>query len=98
LNDSRIFPEVGLYRPEEELTEYGSNDTLLKSVAAATGGRFNPNPEQAFETAGQSIESTARLWPLLLGLAILLNLVELVMRKWRGIVETVRGPQAVTAA
>ena len=98
LNDSRIFPEVGLYRPEEELTEYGSNQALLKSVAAATGGRFNASPEQAFETDGQSIESTARLWPLLLGLAILLNLVELVMRKWRGIVETVRGPRSVTAA
>jgi uncharacterized membrane protein/uncharacterized protein YegL len=97
LNDSRIFPEVGLYRPEEELTEFGSNQALLKSVAAATGGRFNPDAAQAFETGGQSIESTARLWPVLLGLAILLNLVELVMRKWRGIVETVRGPRAVTA-
>jgi hypothetical protein len=82
-----------LYRPEEELTEYGSNQALLKSVAAATGGRFNSTPDQAFETDGQSIESTARLWPLLLSLAILLNLVELVMRKWRGIVETVRGPR-----
>jgi Ca-activated chloride channel homolog len=96
LNESRIFPEVGLYRPEEELTEYGSNQALLKSVALATGGRFNPNPDQAFETGGQSIESTARLWPLLLGVAILLNLVELVMRKWRGIVETVRGPRVGT--
>ena len=97
LNDSRIFPEVGLYRPEEELTEYGSNQALLKSVAAATGGRFNPNPDQAFETGGQSIESTARLWPLLLGAAILLNLVELVTRKWRGIVESVRGPRPAVA-
>ena len=93
LNDSRVFPEIGLYRPEEEMMEYGSNEALLKSVSAASGGRFNPNPDQAFETSGQSIESTARLWPLLLALAILLNLVELVMRKWRGIVETVRSPQ-----
>jgi Ca-activated chloride channel family protein len=97
LNESRIFPEVGLYRPEEELTEYGSNAALLKSVALATGGRFNPNPGQAFETGGQSIESTARLWPILLGVAILLNLVELIMRKWRGIVESVRGPRTATA-
>jgi uncharacterized protein YegL len=98
LNDSRIFPEVGLYRPEEEMTEYGSNQTLLKSVAMATGGRFNPTPDQAFDNGGQSIESTARLWPLLLSIAILLNLVELVMRKWRGIVETVRGPRAAVVA
>jgi uncharacterized membrane protein/uncharacterized protein YegL len=98
LNESRIFPEVGLYRPEEEMTEYGSNQALLKSVAAATGGRFNPNPDDAFDSGGQSIASTARLWPLLLCAAILLNLVELVMRKWRGIVETIRGPRTAAAA
>jgi hypothetical protein len=95
LNDSRIFPEVGLYRPEEELAEYGSNVALLKSVAMSTGGRFNPDPSTAFATGGQSIESTERLWPALLGLAILLNLAELAMRKWRGIVETVRGRTVV---
>jgi hypothetical protein len=98
LNESRIFPEVGLYRPEEELTEFGSNQTLLKSVSQTTGGRFNPAPNEAFETNGQSVESTARLWPVLLAAAVLLNLVELIMRKWRGIVETVRTPRAVTPA
>ena len=92
LAESRVFPEVGLYRPEEELTEYGSNPNLLKSVSAATGGRFNPNPDTAFENNGDSIKSTARLWPLLLALAIILNLAELIMRKWRGIVATVTQP------
>jgi uncharacterized protein YegL len=92
LAESRVFPEVGLYRPEEELTEYGNNANLLKSVSAATGGRFNPNPDAAFENNGQSIKSTARLWPLLLTLAIILNLAELIMRKWRGIVATVSQP------
>ncbi len=94
LAESRVFPEVGLYRPEAELTEYGSNASLLKSVAASTGGRFNPSPDQAFDSGGRSIESTARLWPVLLGAAILLNLIELVARKWRGIVATVRGSAA----
>jgi uncharacterized protein YegL len=98
LNDSRVFPEVGLYRPEEELTQYGSNQALLKSIAQATGGRFNPDPSRAFETDGKSIQSTVRLWPLLLGLAILLNLAELVMRKWRGILESFRGSRAVQPA
>jgi Ca-activated chloride channel homolog len=96
LNDSRIFPEVGLYRPEEELSEYGSNQGLLKSIAQATGGRFNPTAEQVFDAGDRSIESTVRLWPVLLTLAILLNLLELVMRKWRGIVESVRGPRTAT--
>ena len=32
-----------------------------------------------------------RLWPGLLGIALLLNLIELAMRKWRGIMESLRG-------
>ena len=32
-----------------------------------------------------------RLWPGLLALALILNLIELAMRKWRGIVESFRG-------
>jgi uncharacterized protein YegL len=92
LADSRIFPEVGLYRPEEELIEYGANPNLLKSVSAATGGRFNPDPDAVFENNGDSIKSTAKLWPLLLTLAIVLNLAELIMRKWRGIVASVSQP------
>ena len=28
-----------------------------------------------------------QLWPVLLGLAILLNLVELILRKWKGVLD-----------
>jgi hypothetical protein len=52
-------------------------------VAAFTGGRFNPNPRNVFDAAGRSIPSSMRLWPGLLALAILLNLVELLLRKAR---------------
>ena len=38
--DSRAFPEVGFYRQEDEMTEYGNNDHLLRQIAAATGGRL----------------------------------------------------------
>jgi hypothetical protein len=96
LNETRDFPEVGLYRQESEMTDYGSNQALLKSISEATGGRFNPPLSQIFDPAGRSIDSTMRLWPSLLVAAILLNLIELAMRKWRGIVESVRGPR-VTA-
>ena len=91
LNESRAFPEVGLYRQESELSDYGSNETLLKSIAQSTGGRFNPSVRQLFDSGGKYVESTLRLWPGLLALAVLLNLIELVMRKWRGIVEGIRG-------
>jgi hypothetical protein len=90
LNESRAFPEVGLYRQESELSDYGSNDILLKSISQATGGRFNPSIKQLFDNGGRSLESTLRLWPGLLALAILLNLIELAQRKWNGIVESFR--------
>jgi hypothetical protein len=91
LNDSRAFPEVGLYRQESELSDYGSNDALLHSIAQTTGGRFNPAARQMFDSGGRYIEGAVRLWPALLAMAILLNLIELTLRKWRGIVESIRG-------
>jgi hypothetical protein len=96
LNETRDFPEVGLYRQESEMTDYGSNLALLKSISQATGGRFNPPLSQVFDSAGRFIDSTMRLWPGLLAIAILFNLIELAMRKWRGIVESIRRPK-VTA-
>ena len=83
--DSRAFPEAGLYRPEAELTDYGSNEALLKQVAEFTGGRFQPDPRGAFEPGRRSIASTIQLWPGLLAFAIALNLIELVLRKWKGV-------------
>jgi uncharacterized protein YegL len=84
LTESRAFPEVGFYRQEDELREYGHNEALLRQVAASTGGRFNPAPRQVFDAAGRSIRSTMELWPGLLALAIALNLAELILRKWKG--------------
>ncbi len=81
LEESRAFPEVGFYQPEQELLDYGSNEFLLRSVSQFTGGRFNPEPKQVFDSGGRSQSSTLRLWPVLLGLAIALNLAELLMRK-----------------
>jgi Mg-chelatase subunit ChlD len=83
--ESRAFPEAGLYRPEAELADYGSNQALLKQVAEYTGGRFQPDPAAVFSGGGKSISSSLRLWPGLLGLAVLLSLAELVMRKWKGV-------------
>ena len=85
--DSRAFPEVGFYRQEDEMREYGSNEELLKQIAAATGGRFNPAPQQVFDASGHSIRTSMQLWPGLLALALLLNLSELILRKWKGLLE-----------
>ena len=88
LVESRAFPEVGLYREEDEMIESGSNEQLLRQVASATGGRFNPSPKQVFDAAGRSVPTTMELWPGLLALALLLNLAELILRKWKGLAET----------
>ena len=88
LAESRAFPEIGLYRQEEEMFESGANEPLLQQLASATGGRFRPSEKTLFDPAGRSISSTMELWPGLLALAIIVNLVELFMRKWKGLAET----------
>ncbi len=85
LVESKIFPEVGFYRQEQELSDFGSNEFLLRKVSEFTGGHFNPEPRAVFDAAGRSVPSTLRLWPGLLALAIALNIAELFARKWRGL-------------
>ena len=45
------------------------------------------SPRTCFEAAGRSIPANMELWPGLLALALFLNLLELVMRKWKGLLE-----------
>jgi hypothetical protein len=85
LAESHAFPEVGLYRQEDELNDWGSDEFLLRKVAEFTGGRFNPAVKQVFDPSGRSVASTVRLWPGLLALALGLNLAEVILRKWRGL-------------
>jgi Ca-activated chloride channel homolog len=87
LEDSRAFPEVGYYRQEEEMMDYGSNPALLRQIASYTGGRFEPPPAQVFATDGRAVASEMSLWPGLLAVALLLNLAELVYRKRKGLRE-----------
>lgn len=100
LEESRVFPEVGLYLPEAELTVYGSDPGLLQQIAKYTGGRFNPEARQVFDAGGRSIPSSMRLWPALLILAIVLNLFEVGWRRLRqpGLVRRTESPGAVPAA
>ena len=78
---SRAFPETAFYRENSELSRYGSDSELLRSIAAATGGRANPEPGSLFDAGGRTVGRWMNLWPLLLALAVLLNLVELAARK-----------------
>lgn len=90
LEESEVFPETGIYLHEAELNDYGSDELLLRQLAEFTGGRFQPTPSAVFDSGGHAVPSTMRLWPGLLALAILLNLAELFVRKWKGVVEFLR--------
>ncbi len=94
LVESRAFPEIGFYRQEDELLDYSSNEVLLRQIAKSTGGRFQPAVKDVFNAGGRSVPSSMELWPGLLALAILLNLIELFLRKWPGVLETLRRPAA----
>jgi uncharacterized membrane protein/uncharacterized protein YegL len=99
VEDSRAFPEVGFYRQEDEMLDYGNNEALLRQIASSTGGRFRPSVKQMFDAGSRSIRSVMQLWPALLLLAILLNLAELVLRKWKGLLEALHlKPQTAGAA
>ena len=97
LVESRAFPEIGFYRPEDEMTDHSCDEALLQQIAKSTGGRFNPAVNQIFDAGGRAVASSMELWPGLLALALLLNLAELVSRKWRGVIESFRTPAASAA-
>ncbi len=90
LEESRVFPEIGYYRQEEELRDYGNDANLLKRVSEFTGGRFQPEIGRLFDASGRAVPSTVTLWPALLGAAVLLNVAELVNRKWKGLMAWIR--------
>jgi hypothetical protein len=92
LVESRAFPEIGFYRPEDEMMDHSSNELLLRQIAKSTGGRFNPAIKEVFDAGGRGVPSSMELWPGFLALAVLLNLAELIARKWRGLLESLRRP------
>jgi uncharacterized protein with von Willebrand factor type A (vWA) domain len=85
LQETRAFPEVGIYRQQEELLDYGSNPGLLRQISNLTGGQFEPSAADVFRSGGRYMPATWRVWPALLGFAIALTVAELLVRKWRGI-------------
>jgi Mg-chelatase subunit ChlD len=97
LADSPAFPEVGFYREQQEERDYGSNESLLRGVSQFTGGRSEPPAQAVFDPAGRSFPVMVRFWPGLVALALLLNLVELLLRKGPGILAGLRGWRAQSA-
>ncbi len=69
-----------------EFRGLGSNDVLLKEVAAMTGGGSTRNPADAFSRTGMpSTPGWEPLWPYLLAVALLLVPVEIALRRIRSL-------------
>ncbi len=81
--ESSMFPEVGFYAEDQEWRDRGVNEQLLKTLAATTGGRYDPAPSSIFDGAGRTLYVSWPLWPLALALAIGFSIAELIARKWR---------------
>ncbi len=88
--ESAAFPEVGLYRQQPELEDHGTNEALLRTISAFTGGTYNPRLADVFNTGGRRNSAVWQLWPFFIALAIALSLAELITRKWSGIMSRFR--------
>ena len=84
--DRSLDDVAGLLDEQAAVTERVLTSAALDDPAA-TGGRYNPRPADVFEASGRSIATIMDLWPGLLALAVLLNLIELILRKWKGVLE-----------
>ena len=66
----------------DELRLRTTNEGLLKSIAAASGGTFEPDAASVFEPQDSQTASTARpLWPMLLIMAMTLFVADVALRR-----------------
>jgi len=80
-NPATQLPSVGFVRSPEELKSQAVNFPLLEEISQVTGGAVNPTVAQLLDPRGSESRQTQPLWPYLLVLALLLDLLELAWRK-----------------
>ncbi len=76
-----VLPEAGFYRESEETKPQAVNAPLLAEVSRVTGGRMHPSIEQLLNDRGAQVRERQALWPYWLILALVLNFVEVALRK-----------------
>jgi Ca-activated chloride channel homolog len=80
-NSELILPEAGFYRESEETKPQAVNTALLGEISRVTGGRMRPSIDQLLNNKGAMVRERQPLWPYWLILALLLNFVEVALRK-----------------
>jgi Ca-activated chloride channel homolog len=76
-----ILPEAGFYREAEEMKPQAVNMALLSEISRVTGGRIHPSMDQLLNDRGTLVRERKALWPYWLILALVLNLLEVALRK-----------------
>ena len=76
-----ILPEAGFYREAEEMKPQAVNTALLSEISRVTGGRIHPSMDQLLNDRGSLVHERKALWPYWLILALVLNLLEVALRK-----------------
>ena len=75
------LPEAGFYREAEETKLQAVNTALLGELSRITGGRMRPSIDQLLNEKGTSVRERTALWPYWLILALVLNFLEVALRK-----------------
>ena len=80
-NSELVLPEAGFYRESEETKPQAVNTALLGEISRVTGGRMHPSIDQLLNDRGAMVRERQPLWPYWLILALVLNFVEVALRK-----------------
>ena len=80
-NSELILPDAGFYSESQETKPQAINTTLLGEISRVTGGAVHPSMDQLLNDRGAIVRERRPLWPYWLVLALLLNFVELALRK-----------------
>src|SRR5205085_8901389 len=81
--DSGAASRVLAYSYPDEYHFYPPNTDLLRSVATETGGGFQPNAPDIFNTHGETTALPTPLWPYLAVAALLLYVTDVLLRRIR---------------
>jgi uncharacterized membrane protein len=71
------------YSYPKEYHFYPPDTARLRSLSAETGGVYEPDAAQIFDTAGTAVEHHTQLWPVLSVAALLLYLLDVFLRRLR---------------